>query len=80
MYTEIEVRMTPEEAGYQKVLVDYLQLGRESFERNAAYYCQFTPLDKLDFSKWYAGHYHVESEECNVRIMFEDYDEICDEE
>ena len=48
-------RMTPEEAGYQKVLVDYLQLGRESFERNAAYYCQFTPLDKLDFSKMQDG-------------------------
>ena len=33
--------------------------------------------DKLDFSEWYAGHYHVESEENGVRIMFEDYDEIC---
>ena len=28
---------------------------------------------------WYAGHYHVESEEGDIRIMFEDYDEICEE-
>lgn len=36
--------------------------------------------DNLDFSEWYAGHYHVESEENGIRIMFEDYDEICEEE
>ena len=36
--------------------------------------------DKLDFSKWYAGHYHVESDEGDIRIMFEDYDELCDED
>ena len=36
--------------------------------------------DRLDFTEWYAGHYHVESEECGVRIMYEDYDEICAEE
>lgn len=34
----------------------------------------------LEFSEWYAGHYHVESEECGIRIMFEDFDEICEEE
>lgn len=33
--------------------------------------------DKLEFDEWYAGHYHVESNECGIRIMFEDYDEIC---
>lgn len=36
--------------------------------------------DKLDFTEWYAGHYHVESEECGIRIMYENYDEICAEE
>ena len=36
--------------------------------------------DNLEFSEWYAGHYHVESEENGIRIMFEDYDEICEEE
>ena len=36
--------------------------------------------DRLDFTEWYAGHYHVESEECGVRIMYEDYDKICAEE
>ena len=36
--------------------------------------------DRLDFTEWYAGHYHVESEECGIRIMYEDYDEICAEE
>lgn len=35
--------------------------------------------DRLDFSEWYAGHYHVESEECGIRILYEDYDEICEE-
>ena len=34
--------------------------------------------DNLEFSEWYAGHYHVESNECGIRIMFEDYDEICE--
>ena len=33
--------------------------------------------DKLTFDEWYAGHFHVESDEKDIRIMFEDYDEIC---
>lgn len=33
--------------------------------------------DNLEFSEWYAGHYHVEHEENGIRIMFEDYEEIC---
>ncbi len=33
-------------------------------------------MDNLEFEKWYAGHYHVESEENGVRIMFEDYEEL----
>ena len=32
--------------------------------------------DRLDFSYWYAGHYHVECQEENVRIMYEDIDEL----
>ena len=32
--------------------------------------------DNLEFTEWYAGHYHVECEEGGVRIMFEEYDEI----
>lgn len=31
---------------------------------------------KLDFEKWFAGHYHVESEECGIRIMYEDFEEL----
>ena len=38
----------------------------------------FSIYENLDFSEWYAGHYHVESNECGIRIMFEDYDEICE--
>lgn len=33
--------------------------------------------DKLEFLEWYAGHFHVESEENGIRIMYEEYDEIC---
>ncbi len=33
-------------------------------------------MDNLEFEKWYAGHYHVESDEDGVRIMFEDYEEL----
>ena len=34
--------------------------------------------DNLDLREgWYAGHYHCEAEENGIRIMFEDYDEIC---
>ena len=36
--------------------------------------------DKLEFSEWYAGHYHVESQEGGIRIMYEDYEEISMEE
>lgn len=32
--------------------------------------------DNLEFTEWYAGHYHVECEEGGVRIIFEEYDEI----
>ena len=35
-----------------------------------------TIVEKLDFDKWYAGHYHVESQEGPVTIMFEEFDEI----
>ena len=36
--------------------------------------------DNLDLREgWYAGHYHCETEENGIRIMFEDYDEICEE-
>ncbi len=31
---------------------------------------------KLDFDYWYAGHFHVESDEGRVRIMFEEADEL----
>ena len=34
-----------------------------------------TNMANLKFTKWYAGHYHVEGEESRVRIMFEEYEE-----
>ena len=33
--------------------------------------------DRLAFTEWYAGHYHVETESMGIRIMFENIDEIC---
>ena len=37
--------------------------------------------DNLDLREcWYARHYHCESEENGIRIMYEDFDEICCEE
>ena len=32
--------------------------------------------DNLEFEGWFAGHYHVESQEGPVRIMFNDYEEL----
>lgn len=32
--------------------------------------------EKLDYERWFAGHYHVESQEGRVTIMFEDFDEL----
>ena len=32
--------------------------------------------DKLTYDEWYAGHYHVDSQEGPIRIMFEDYEEL----
>ena len=37
-------------------------------------------MDNLEFEKWYAGHYHVESEENGVRIMYEDYIRLDEDE
>lgn len=39
-----------------------------------------TIYDRVEFLKWYAGHYHIEDEDNGIRIMFEDYEEICEEE
>lgn len=36
-----------------------------------------TIYERLDFSEWFAGHYHVETESMGIRIMFENFDEIC---
>lgn len=33
-------------------------------------------VEKLDFEEWYAGHYHVESQEGPIRIMYNDYEEL----
>lgn len=32
--------------------------------------------ERLDFNQWFAGHYHVESQEGPIRIMFEEFDEL----
>lgn len=32
--------------------------------------------ENLEFEGWYAGHYHVESQEGPVRIMYNDYEEL----
>ena len=32
--------------------------------------------ESLEFEGWFAGHYHVESQEGPVRIMFNDYEEL----
>ncbi len=31
---------------------------------------------RLDYDRWYAGHYHVESQEGPIRIMYEEFDEL----
>lgn len=48
-------RLTPEESGLQKVLVDRAQLSDESFARIARYYSQFKPIDEIDFDMLQAG-------------------------
>lgn len=54
-------------------------LDQSSVDKSTEKWLQ-TIYDNLDFESWYAGHYHVESEECGIRIMYEDYDEICEKE
>lgn len=54
-------------------------LDQSSVDKSTEKWLQ-TIYDNLGFESWYAGHYHVESEECGIRIMYEDYDEICEEE
>lgn len=33
--------------------------------------------DRLDYGKWYCGHYHTEKKIDRVEIMFENFDIIC---
>lgn len=32
--------------------------------------------EKLEFVEWFAGHYHVESQEGPIRIMFQEFLEL----
>lgn len=54
-------------------------LDQSSVDKSTEKWLQ-TIYDRLEFSEWYAGHYHIENEDNGIRIMFEDYDEICTEE
>lgn len=54
-------------------------LDQSMVDKSTEKWLQFI-YDNLEFAEWYAGHYHVESEEYGIRIMFEDYDEICEED
>jgi len=35
--------------------------------------------DRLDYGKWYCGHYHTEKKIDRVEIMFENFGVVCDE-
>lgn len=50
-------------------------LNQSTIDKSTEKWLQYL-YDNLHFSKWYAGHYHVESEEHRIKIMFENYDEI----
>lgn len=54
-------------------------LDQSSIDKSTEKWLQYI-YDNLEFDSWYAGHYHVESEECGVHIMYENYDEICEKE
>lgn len=34
--------------------------------------------ERLDYEKWYCGHYHTEKKIARVEIMFENYNVFCD--
>lgn len=34
--------------------------------------------DRLDYGKWYCGHYHTEKKVDRVEIMFENFSVFCD--
>ena len=34
--------------------------------------------DRLEYGKWYCGHYHTEKKIDRVEIMFENFDVFCD--
>lgn len=36
--------------------------------------------DRLDYEKWYCGHYHAEKKTDSVEIMFESFDLFCGKE
>lgn len=33
--------------------------------------------DRLEYKKWYCGHYHTEKKIDKLEIMFENFDEFC---
>lgn len=60
---------------YEPVWAFIPRLNQDSIDKSMERWLQKI-ADNLDFECWYTGHYHVESQEGAVRIMFEDYEEL----
>lgn len=50
-------------------------LDQSTIDKSTEYWLQEI-MDNLEFKGWFAGHYHVESQEGPVRIMFNDYEKL----
>jgi len=50
-------------------------LDQSTVDKTTEYWLQDI-MDNLEFEGWFAGHYHVESQEGPVRIMFNDFEEL----
>lgn len=50
-------------------------IDQSTVDKSTEYWLQEI-MDNLDFDRWFAGHYHIDSEEGPVRIFFEEVSEL----
>lgn len=60
---------------YEPVWAFIPGIDQSAVDKSTEYWLQKN-VEKLEFEGWFAGHYHVESQEGPVRIKFYDYEEL----
>ena len=60
---------------YEPVWAFLPGVDQDEVDKSTEYWLQEI-ADKLEFEEWFAGHYHVQSQEGPIRLMFTDYEKL----